>query len=130
MEMDPESAENARKKAEDNGEQILAWYHSHPFFEVFPSNVDIINHSNYQECFKKEDQPYVAIIIGPYTKRISKTTCRSLIKCFHTAGGQPYELKINLVPERKLSHNFLNVITHMVAESFTKEDKVDFEGEW
>lgn len=41
VEMDPESAEEARHLAESRHQLILGWYHSHPVFEVNPSNIDI-----------------------------------------------------------------------------------------
>ena len=68
VEVDPESADIARKNSEENGEKLLAWYHSHPFFEVYPSQLDVANHWSYQSQWNKDNQPYVGLIIGPYTK--------------------------------------------------------------
>ena len=45
VEMDPESAEDARNTAEIRNQAILGWYHSHPIFDVNPSNIDIENQS-------------------------------------------------------------------------------------
>lgn len=43
VEMDPESSQNACRLAESKKQTILGWYHSHPIFEVNPSNIDIEN---------------------------------------------------------------------------------------
>ena len=41
VEVNPESAEKARRRADELSEEILGWYHSHPTFDVNPSNMDI-----------------------------------------------------------------------------------------
>jgi len=46
VEMDPESAQQAQKTSESKNQTILGWYHSHPIFEVNPSNMDIENQKN------------------------------------------------------------------------------------
>ena len=52
---------------ESRGQKWLGWYHSHPFFPVEPSVIDIRNHAFYQSETDKEDLPCLALIIGPYS---------------------------------------------------------------
>ena len=48
VELCPESATNIQKKTAQRGQEILGWYHSHPYFEAQPSCIDLLNHENYQ----------------------------------------------------------------------------------
>lgn len=59
----------------------LAWYHSHPIFEVDPSVLDLQTHQRQQSCFDMQGLPFFGVIIGPYHHRqdISET----LFKVFH-----------------------------------------------
>ena len=69
VELCPESAEKARHLISQNGQKIVGWYHSHPFFKVEPSNIDIRNHATYQSNFDKDNLPFVALITGPYSDK-------------------------------------------------------------
>ena len=70
VEMDSEDAHIVSKGIEKRGQQILGWYHSHPVFEVNPSNIDVCTHNSYQENFNKDNKPFIGIIVGPYSKGI------------------------------------------------------------
>lgn len=40
VEMDPQDSHRVSSMIEKEGMSILGWYHSHPVFEVNPSNID------------------------------------------------------------------------------------------
>jgi proteasome lid subunit RPN8/RPN11 len=61
-----ESAFNRVKEAEQKGQCILGWYHSHPKFEVNPSHIDVYNHEMYQKMFNEEEKPFLGLIISPF----------------------------------------------------------------
>jgi len=85
VEMEPNSSHSVSHKIlNERGMQILGWYHSHPTFDVCPSNTDIWNHQSYQEHFNRDNKPFIGLIVGPYYKKIdSKTRYTSLLKLFH-----------------------------------------------
>jgi proteasome lid subunit RPN8/RPN11 len=130
VEMDAESAQNAMKIAEDRGEKILAWYHSHPIFEVYPSKVDIRNHTFYQESFKKDNHPFIAFIIGPYSKKVSKSSCKSLLSSFHILNGHPYSLPPTIIPTSHLSHSFLSNLSSLISTSFSSSAQLSLTSPW
>lgn len=41
VELCPESAVDARNKIHANRQELVGWYHSHPFFETEPSQIDL-----------------------------------------------------------------------------------------
>jgi len=51
---------------EKDGVKKLAWYHSHPVFDVNPSITDLFNHQIHQHEFDRQDVPFIGLIIGPY----------------------------------------------------------------
>lgn len=86
--MDPESSQLAYVKADNRGQRLLGWYHSHPQFQVDPSNIDVNNHDNYQKLFEREGVPFVALIIGTYWNEIeAKGLYSSLLRCFHNTSS-------------------------------------------
>jgi len=52
---------------EKDGVQKVAWYHSHPFFEVDPSVRDLDTHYSQQKNFDSQGLPFFGVIIGPYS---------------------------------------------------------------
>ena len=46
----------------------LAWYHSHPIFDVNPSVTDLHTHGHWQQEFDRNQLPFLGVIIGPYFK--------------------------------------------------------------
>lgn len=81
VEMDPESARMASDRATKKGQHILGWYHSHPQFDVNPSNIDVNNHRGYQQQWNNEQKPFVALIIGTFANIIdTKGLFTSLFK--------------------------------------------------
>ena len=84
VEMNPESARLAYNKALNRDQSIIGWYHSHPQFEVDPSNIDVMNHNAYQAQFNKDNKPFMALIVGTYSQTIEPTGLfTSLLKWFH-----------------------------------------------
>lgn len=67
VELCPESGAQARQQIHNNGQQVVGWYHSHPFFKCDPSNIDLVNHGIYQSSFDSEKLPFVALIVSPYS---------------------------------------------------------------
>ena len=47
----------------------LAWYHSHPIFEVDPSLQDLQTHYWQQVEFERQGLPFFGVIIGPYYQK-------------------------------------------------------------
>lgn len=79
--MDPQDANKVFEIIENKGMSILGWYHSHPIFEVNPSNIDVNTHETYQSSFHKDNKPFIGVIVGPYSKIIDhKIEYTSLIK--------------------------------------------------
>ena len=93
VEMDPDSGSMAMMKAAERGQDIVGWYHSHPTFEVSPSNIDVENHKAYHELFANDQKPFVGFIVGPYYKDmdIKRGMAHSLQKCFHLKVGEEYK---------------------------------------
>ena len=100
-------------KVEKRKQEILGWYHSHPYFEAKPSKIDTKNHENYQEMFKKDNKQFIGSIVSPYfTNKISKQSTeaseasfRSLCQtlCFQNEkNGTPYDLNFKLLPESSI----------------------------
>lgn len=48
VELDPVTGFEQIRKIEKRNQSVLGWYHSHPKFDVNPSNIDLKNHSNQQ----------------------------------------------------------------------------------
>jgi SHAQKYF class myb-like DNA-binding protein len=90
VELDPESAVEARNTIEVSGLAVVAWYHSHPTFPPEPSVRDLDNQRNYQKQFESEGAPYpfLAAIISPYDPNLPSV--RSAIQWFHV-GLSPAE---------------------------------------
>jgi histone H2A deubiquitinase len=90
--MDPDSGSQAMTKAAERGQGIVGWYHSHPTFEVSPSNIDVNNHKAYHNMFVKDNKPFIGFIIGPYHKEIDvkRGYNHSLQKCFHLKSASEY----------------------------------------
>ncbi|CAI2360046.1 unnamed protein product [Moneuplotes crassus] len=130
VEMETNSSLKQKLKVEENGEKVLSWYHSHPFFEVSPSQIDIKNHSSHQKMFSNDKKPFVGLIIGPYLKRISDDGVKSLLKCFHTVGETPFELKINHIPDCTISKDCVDLITKLISKSMGKPDKTNLDKIW
>ncbi|KAK3268052.1 hypothetical protein CYMTET_23425 [Cymbomonas tetramitiformis] len=93
-EMDPEDQVDVRDAIEDEGLQVVGWYHSHPTFQTYPSSVDIVNQNNYQRMYQNEEsgrgadapmdsgQPFIGAIVGPYHEDLPSTNASSF-QWFH-----------------------------------------------
>lgn len=66
VEMCPKSATAAKQLIDSRGQELIGWYHSHPFFEAKPSQIDIKNHAIYQKMFQGSNKPFIAAISAPY----------------------------------------------------------------
>ena len=105
VELCPVSADKARQEILNRGQQLLGWYHSHPFFPVEPSLIDIRNHAVYQSNFDLEDLPFIGLIIGPYSQ---KGRNESLLKIFHIVNErQPYSLSFKQMPSTRLRKSLI-----------------------
>lgn len=119
----------------------MGWYHSHPFFPVEPSLIDVRNHNLHQQRFENEGLPYLAAIIGPYTQK-SKT--ESLLKIFHLVGGgpksaqskepplpKPFELPYKMLPCTKLRKSFFEVeIKNLIGYYRGHKDLINLKVRW
>lgn len=81
VDLNPESANYAFEIANERGQSLLGWYHSHPIFIVEPSVIDVNNQKLYQKQWNRGNKPFVAMIVGTYNRYIKSAT--SLLKCFH-----------------------------------------------
>jgi SHAQKYF class myb-like DNA-binding protein len=90
VELDPESAVEARNTIEASGLAVVAWYHSHPTFRPEPSVRDLDNQRNYQKQFESDGapSPFLAAIVSPYDPKLPTT--HSAIQWFHV-GLSPAE---------------------------------------
>lgn len=127
VELCPESAAMARQQISANGQQIVGWYHSHPFFKVEPSNIDIRNHANYQSSFDKDNLPFVALITGPYS---DKSKLESLVKVFHNKRGHPFTLKYKQMPASKIRKAIFEEISGLFTKYKGHEDNIDLMESW
>ena len=124
-------------KVEERKQQIIGWYHSHPFFEALPSQIDIENHINYQKQFKKDNQEFIGCITSPYFKQkgVPKDVEDAKSKhfwsstCFKTEkGSKPYKLNFKLLPESKIKQRILDELIELVSDymqRFNHLNKID-----
>lgn len=105
----------------------MGWYHSHPFFKVEPSNIDIRNHAVYQQNFDIEQMPFLALIIGPYTV---KNKYESLIKIFHLKNNLPYNLGYKQVPSNKLRKDILHEMKELFKKYSSNPDSINLQDKW
>eukprot|EP00485_Elphidium_margaritaceum_P010033 CAMPEP_0202689982 /NCGR_PEP_ID=MMETSP1385-20130828/5137_1 /ASSEMBLY_ACC=CAM_ASM_000861 /TAXON_ID=933848 /ORGANISM="Elphidium margaritaceum" /LENGTH=598 /DNA_ID=CAMNT_0049345203 /DNA_START=33 /DNA_END=1829 /DNA_ORIENTATION=+ len=50
----------------EDGLEVIGWYHSHPNFETYPSNTDC--HQHYMQKYENElKQPYIGLIVGSWS---------------------------------------------------------------
>ena len=122
----------------------LAWYHSHPIFEVDPSVLDLQTHQRQQTCFDSQGLPFFGVIIGPYHAKqgISET----LFKVFHLKEDRNQNkqrtVKLNfkdrgralqhkIIPNTKLKYSMYQDIKQMIRQGSThKYDRPDLAQEW
>lgn len=135
VEMAPESSESARKLAEIRGQTICGWYHSHPIFETNPSKVDIFNQNNYQKMYDNHTgQPFVGFIIGPYSPNLNASKVVSELTCFYVVeedeAFKPYELKVNIVPQKKINARVKDQIKDFLNSHLVAPDMVNLGDKW
>eukprot|EP00347_Sterkiella_histriomuscorum_P005805 403355203 len=124
----PVSANNARMIIQSRGQQVLGWYHSHPFFPVEPSLIDIRNHAVYQKNFDLENMPFVALIIGPYS---TKNRNESLQKVFHLIKEkQPFSLIYKQMPSRKIRRALVLEIKELFIQYKSHKDRINLREKW
>lgn len=70
-----------QEQMDKDGVVKLAWYHSHPIFEVDPSVLDLQTHQRWQSCFDTQGLPFFGVIIGPYQGK--QDLSETLFKVFH-----------------------------------------------
>ncbi|TNV85286.1 hypothetical protein FGO68_gene10664 [Halteria grandinella] len=131
----PESADRARAQIQSKGQQLLGWYHSHPFFPCEPSMIDVRNHAIHQKSFDLEGLPFLALIIGPYSQ---KNRVESLLRIFHLSGstskqdsGKPFNLIYKNLPQAKLKKSFLNKeLKNLLAGYKGHKDLINLKARW
>lgn len=108
----------------------MGWYHSHPVFEVNPSNIDVSNHSFQQKIFEAEDKPFVALIIGPYNDNSLSEDIQ--LNCFHlnSNDNKPYQLRFKTVPQVKISKYTIDWIFMEIERSKSAKDQVNLWEAW
>jgi protein MYSM1 len=124
-EMCPVSQFEAMEKINATGNNVIGWYHSHPTFVPNPSLRDIETQSKFQQMFCKEnDQPFLALILSPYSGSINpaqKKTLPSKYQCFIVSDDKhqqadyliPYELATRVVRKDKLRMNLMSRVQHL-----------------
>lgn len=96
--------------------------------------IDVRNHAIHQSSFDKEDRPFLALIIGPYSQ---KNRVESLLRIFHLNGGnkgdlgKPYNLTYKNLPQTKLKKSFLNNELKTLLTSYKDhKDLIDLKVRW
>lgn len=141
VEMDPQDSHRVSSMIEEEGMSILGWYHSHPVFEVNPSNIDWNTHASFQKWFKQEEKAFIGIIVGPYSKNIDHTgKYTSLLNWFHLERQSncswsspssanlfknwkhehPYNFNWKLIPMEKVDQHLLEDL-----ETFEEDDELE-----
>lgn len=125
-----------------DGVQKLAWFHSHPFFEVDPSQTDLYTHCRQQQEFDKDGLPFFGVIVGPYSQK--QEVNETQVNIFNLAPqlpgrkqnyhnmkdkGKGYHYKI--IPKTKVKYSTYLEIKKMIKKSSEhKHDKPEFMSEW
>lgn len=127
--MDPVSAIQVREEIYRSGMEMVGWYHSHPTFTADPSQVDITNHSQYQNLFIQEDrdpklrETFVGAIVSTFYKEAK--ALKSHIGWFHTTkttGIEEYEWETHslITPEVNdfvaMSCSYLSFVRTVLVE--------------
>jgi len=66
---------------------VVGWYHSHPHITVFPSDVDIMTHDQYQSSMSKF---WLGLIFGVFNYEEAKSTNRFQLIAFQSAPATGY----------------------------------------
>ncbi|XP_015790739.1 histone H2A deubiquitinase MYSM1 [Tetranychus urticae] len=127
-EMDPVSQADAFERLTKAGYQVVGWYHSHPTFVPNPSLRDLETQAKYQQLFADGNQPFLSLILNPYStphQTLTKNNLVSKYKCLmlseHISSSQnesrtPYAFNPLLVRREKLFYN----LTHRLEELCSK----------
>lgn len=77
------SQADASERLSKAGYHVVGWYHSHPTFVPNPSLRDLETQAKYQQLFAEGNQPFLALILNPYSshQNLSKTSLVSKYKC-------------------------------------------------
>lgn len=126
--------------------QKVAWYHSHPVFDVDPSVQDLQTHYQQQVNFDRGDMPFFGVILGPYS--IKQPQDGTLVRVFHLKDNNQFQkpfsrtVKFNyqewakafhfrIIPISKLKYQMYSVIKTMIKAGAThKFDRPDLLQEW
>lgn len=65
-EMDSVSQTQAMDSLQEQGFDVVGWYHSHPTFVPNPSVRDLTTQRDYQALFSSQGRPFVAAILSPF----------------------------------------------------------------
>ncbi|RWS30373.1 histone H2A deubiquitinase MYSM1-like protein [Leptotrombidium deliense] len=123
-EMDPVSQAMASEKLAREGYNVVGWYHSHPTFLPNPSLRDLETQEKYQQLFAEGKQPFVALILSPYSSSMQPSQKNSYVskyKCLMVSDQQnsqgdyriPYEFSPQLIRREKLVYNVLSSIREL-----------------
>lgn len=124
----------------------LAWYHSHPVFDVDPSIQDLQTHFTQQVNFDRQGLPFFGVILGPYSTKQGQDS--TLLRVFHLKEDKTLQkpfsrtVKFNyqtrakafhhkVIPISKLKYQMYSVIKSMIkAGAAHKWDRPDLLQEW
>lgn len=123
----------------------LAWYHSHPFFKVDPSNLDLQTHCQQQIQFDQMGRPFFGVIVGPYSKNLEvdetqlnifgfKNTNNLHKNCTRTQKQMQERARayqFGVLPQNKIRKViYANIRYLMERAAEHRFDKPDFDTEW
>lgn len=81
VEISPEQLVDAAKAAEDQGLQVVGWYHSHPNISIWPSHVDLATQASLQRL----DKHLIGLIFSVYSTEKSTSIGQFRMTCFQSA---------------------------------------------
>ena len=117
VELDPAAMPGILDACEQDGLQVVGWYHSHPVFATHPSIRDVANQGAYQRLF--DGCPFVGVIVGPYADtppgdaaQSGQPAWASDMRLFHVehnasaqGGGVPRQLAMAQLPCPPAAHD-------------------------
>lgn len=67
------------------------------------------------------------MIVGPY---FNSQSIASDLKCFYIINRKPYEIHINVIPEKDISEECIASLFKIFNESLTAPDRLDLTKKW
>lgn len=124
----------------------LAWYHSHPIFEVDPSMQDVCTHYQQQSGFTREGKPFFGVIVGPYWKAQNVTDTQIMVFYLKDPSSKTKsasrvnasmlkdrarKFEFRIISNTKLKYTTYSDIKKMIVTAASnKTDKPEMDSEW